>query len=405
MASHRLADLLQEQSFTEVESTVYKVLGKIGVKHTRWRPDAALRAMISGFCVLFAYASGTTALIAQMGFLVTARGKWLDIVGVNVYDLPRITVTRASGEVTFTNTSLVAYNVPAGDMTVSASGTGTEYEVPDAFAIPPRIGSVNGSVTVVATAKLSGTDGSAEAGQIDQTVTTLPGVTVSNSLPFVGVDPETDEAYRVRCRDSMSALSPFGPKAIYSYVAKTTKREDGTAIGVEKVRCVPDGIGGVDVYCATDTAGISTADAARIDYFVTGQANDYTVPSAEPLGITARVHSATPVTVPITYSVRCYASANLANYVDPSNPSATTDVRLKTLIAASIAERIKRLPIGGDEGKLAKSSIVAAISDARPEIFRVDVSSPAGDVTLAASEFVVVGAITPTVSIVPSGDL
>lgn len=401
MAEPRLADLLQEETATEIENLIYRVLTKLGVKHTLWKPDAALRVVIGALSVLTSYASGVRARIAESGFILTAHGPWLDIVGVYVYDLPRYTQTYATGAVTFTNTSLVAYSVAANDMTVSSSVTGVEY-VAGGFTIPPRIGSTNGTVTTTAVAKIVGAAASAGAGQISQVVTTLPGVTVANSLPFRGVDPETDDAYRVRLRDSMARLSPFGTKQAYSWVIKTALRSDQTSLGVEKIRCVPDGIGGVDVYCATDTAGISVDDVAFLEALVTGVANDYSVPSAEPLGITARVHSATPVTVPITYAVRCYASANLANYVDPENPGAPVDVKLKALIAESLAARISRLAIGGDEGTLTKSSLSAAIYDARPEIFRVDVAAPVSDVALASGEFAVIGTITASVTIVPS---
>jgi hypothetical protein len=56
-------------------------------------------------------------------------------------------------------------------------------------------------------------------GSITTTVTTLPGVTVTNLVTLVGTPAESNVAAAARCKLKLAALSPNGAKAAYQYLA------------------------------------------------------------------------------------------------------------------------------------------------------------------------------------------
>src|SRR5262249_36462305 len=103
-----------------------------------------------------------------------------------------------------------------------------------------------------------GASSTAAPNTITEFVTKLLGVEVTNAAPLVGLDAESDAALRVRCRDSLGALSPNGPPAAYRYWAKTAKRADGSPVGVTRVRLMPPpGDGSMQMYVASATGPVS----------------------------------------------------------------------------------------------------------------------------------------------------
>lgn len=377
-----LRDLVEELTPDQAESAVFKILDRLGVPTTNWKPDAVVRVVISAFAVLFSYATFVIAGIAQMGFLSLARARWLTLLARYRYGLERIEASFAEGEVTFANASASAYAIAANDMVVSATN-GAEYRVGAAFTIP-----AGGTVTVPVIAVESGAASSASAGNITSCVTPLPGVTVSNALQLGGLDDETDEELRARCQASTASLSPFGPRDSYRYWAQSSKRADGSTIQVDKVRTVADGMGRIDIYVAAEAGLLVSDDLAVIDANI--QRN------ATPQGVRAITQNATRYNISLTYTAAVYDTVNLS-----------TDA-IKSAIADSIYARMLRLPIGGDvlvegeAGHLYYDSIQTAISDALPQIFHTTLSVFSNGQPLAPSDFVVVTAVTGTITTVPA---
>lgn len=70
-------------------------------------------------------------------------------------------------------------------------------------------------------ADLAGPLGTAGPGAISQPVTVLSGVSVRNQGSFLGADWESNLNLAARCRLSIQALSPNGPRGAYQYFART----------------------------------------------------------------------------------------------------------------------------------------------------------------------------------------
>jgi hypothetical protein len=115
---------------------------------------------------------------------------------------------------------------------------------------------------------------------------------------------------------------------------------------------------------------------------------------ATPQCVTPSVVSVTGVTVNVTYDAWIYDSVG----IDPSDIEDAIEAALTTMFAAR--------PIGGDiiapasSGKLYQSLIVSTIKAVYPaDTFRVTVSAPAGDTSLAISEVAVLGSVSGTIHI------
>jgi hypothetical protein len=78
-----------------------------------------------------------------------------------------------------------------------------------------------GTLTLDFSADEAGSDSNAAAGEIDTLVTTMLGVTCSNdTLAALGIDEESDESLRERCRAKLGMLSPNGPARRYNAVVR-----------------------------------------------------------------------------------------------------------------------------------------------------------------------------------------
>ncbi len=72
--------------------------------------------------------------------------------------------------------------------------------------------------------------GTSVAGAINQAVTVVPGVVVSNPQSFVGTAAESNVALAKRCRLSLAALSPNGAAAAYEFFALTAYQALGPSL-------------------------------------------------------------------------------------------------------------------------------------------------------------------------------
>ncbi len=243
-----------------------------------------------------------------------------------------------------------------------------------------------GTLSLDVVADDPGSDGSASATDIDALVTTLLSVTCSNADTAVGLDEETDESLRSRCRDKLGSLSPEGPAAAYSYVARNP--DLALTSGVTRVRVYPDSTTGqVLVYLAGPSGGVSSGDRTLVETAI--------VTYATPLCITPTVLAASNHTIAVTYTVWLYASV--------SKTSSEVQAAIATALESLFAVR----PIGGDiippatTGAFDPSLIVSAIRAAFPDkVFKVTVAAPAASVALTNAEVPVLGAVSPTVHFV-----
>jgi hypothetical protein len=379
MSLYTLADVTTPETPASVEESIYDAISALGVRTAGWKPGGVARAIITGVSHVFAAWTQWSVQIAKMGWLELAEDDWLTLVAKYDYGVTRREATFAAGTVTIDNAGGGIYSFDPGDLIVVNSATGKTYR----NTATATIGALETDVDVAVAAVESGADATALPTQIDDFETSYTGLTVTNALSIVGLDAETDAALKIRCREAAVAASPLGPSDAYSFFAKKATRDDGTEIGITRVRTTADSDTG-DVSCvvATASGALSGPDLAA--------AGLYLYEHAAPLAVTLTVLNTTSRVVPVTYQA-WYRSA-----------SGVTPTEVEDAIADALAAMFAERPIGGDVisgnavGYLYLDTVRTAIGAARPEIFHVNVSAPVAAIALAANEVPELGTITGT---------
>jgi uncharacterized phage protein gp47/JayE len=372
-----LADLTNPLTRQDVEASIYATLDGLDVHHSAWKPASPVRTVIVGVSIVLAALSTLQAKIARSGFLELSEGEWLTQFARTVYRVERQGATFAAGEVTLTNSSGGIYLLDADDLIVVNTATGQTYRNTAAVTI----GAFALAVTVPIRATEAGTAGGAAADAIDTLSTTLTGVTCTNPVALVGRDAEKDRALRARCSEKLGSLSPFGPADSYAFAARAAVRADGSGVGITRIKITKDGYGNVGVIVATDTGETSAPDLAIVDLAV----QRWAVPEA----VTASVSSASPVVIDIAYEA----------WMHTSGVGTPNVAKVRDLIAASLRDLVLAEPIGGHRidggsGKLFAEAVRAVIGSTLPEIFHVELTSPASDIVLTSTQVAVLGTIT-----------
>lgn len=358
-----LDDLTTPLTREQVQASIYRVLGKVGVDTSTWKSGAVVRTMIVGVSLVLASFSTLQAQIARMGFLELAEKKWLTLVARYVYGVERRDATFATGEVTLTNSKGGVFDLDPSDLIVRNPKTGKTYRNTSRILLG-SVGSPTATLTVAVVADEAGSGSTAPPGDVTDLTTPLNGVSCTNVSAVVGLDEERDESLRTRCYEQLGALSPFGPWDAYSAAVRNAARADGSVVGVNRVRITKDGYGNVTAYVASASGpvdgelGDTTTDL--------GAADDAVQRWAAPLAVTAWTKSAIAKPLAISYEVWLYAT------------SGRTPDQIKDAIAARLTSFIASQPIGGNiignaDGQIYLDAIQAAIASALPEIFHVDV--------------------------------
>lgn len=374
-----ITDLITPMTVAESKAAIYDVLDTLGVPTTGWRSGSVVRTIVALNAVIYSAATQVMALLSRAGFRELASDDWLTLTADQVYGVERIAATFATGEVTLTNAGGGVYVLEAGDLVVSSSVTGKSY-TNTAEVNVPALGTVDAAIQAVE----SGSASTAGVGEVDTMVTALLGVTCANAGALVGTDEETDAALRSRCDNKLDALSPNGAAGAYAYVATTATRTDGTAIGVNRVRVSePSSTGLVTVTVADPDGTVAGEDVTTIGGLIQSQ--------VVPLGVTATVQSATAKAIAVTYELWIYTTAGLTN------------AEVESLVQDALVDWMSEQPIGGNVippagGKIFVHAIRSVIMSVSPYIINASVTVPAADVTLAATEVPILGAVTATVN-------
>ena len=383
-AATSLAELITPMTVAEASETIYAALAARGVKTTGWKPGAVVRTIVAALAIILAAFSRMQAAIAKSGFLDTAEGAWLTLLAFYVYSVTRDEGSFATGVVTCVNSTGSIYSGDPGDLVFINTASGKTYRNTEVFTI----GSMS-TVDIAIEAIEIGSDSTSLAGEIDDLVTTLNGVSVSNAADVIGSDAESDALLRLRCRESLGILSPNGPRDAYAYVARTTKRLVGSSIGVTRCVVIPDGYGNVDVYLATASGGVTgTVGDTSTDLGVIDEAIQLQV---VPEAVTATVQSATSLTVAVTYELWVRDTIGL------------TATQVEDAVNDALSAAISDVPIGGEviapaAGKVYIDTLEAAIDGALPagSIVKRTITVPAADVAVATNEAPVAGTMTAT---------
>lgn len=374
-----LSDLISTVEPEEAYQTELTGAAALGLTTSTWQSGDPTRTTFRVFGSLVSLWSKIAVNAIKGGLLDYSSGGWLTLLAPNMHGVSRIPQTAATCTVRLTNAGGGVYPITAGAITVAASSTGKTYRT-------QNTGTLNALDTLDLTvlAEEPGSDSSAGIGEIDTLVSpTLIGVTVANTTVAVGSDEETDAELKIRCRESLAALSPDGPSAAYAFIARSALRTDGTAIGVTRVR-VSSADGEVTVLLADPDGAPEPADVDRIDDLIQTQ--------VVPLGVTATVSAASGSTIAIVYTA----------FV----PTATgaSDAEIKAQILTSLEQYFATIPIGGfptavpATGKVYHDLLRARISDAVAEIFSVTLSTPPADVSMTSSTVGILGTVTGTIT-------
>jgi hypothetical protein len=239
----------------QVKTKIYEILAILRAPTTNWKPGGVTRLMIAAFAIIASALSITISLIAKSAFLSTSEGAWRTLVARYVFGTERLAATFANGTILLTNAQGGSFTKQPGEIIV-ANQNGKTYRNTGMVVIPSGPG---GTVTAPFAAEIAGTGANSGIGTVTTLVTTLTGVTITNAVPFIGRDDESDGSLYLRAMEKPQSLSPFGPRGAYDYFAKLAVRaSDGSDIGINRTVVSPSSVyNTVTVTVATPSGAVS----------------------------------------------------------------------------------------------------------------------------------------------------
>jgi hypothetical protein len=381
-----LSDLVSSQTTDEVVQTLVDILVAAGIPADQWRKAGSLSSLMRAGAMNFAAKTVERANNVSSNFLDFAAAlkdpTWLRARAKYDFDVDFIPATFATGKLSFDNTGSGIYGPFApGAVTAKMAGSipseNRYYTNTETFSLNP-----GDEIDVAFTAAAIGSSSTAAPGEIDELVTPLDGVTVTNALAFIGTDDELSADLLERTKESLGALSPNGPGDATKYIAKTPKYAATTGT-ITRVSTFTDKTTGyVTTYVATAAGPASDADVEIVRQAIEkwATANCRTNIVAPP----------TPLSVPITYTVWV-------------KNTAATEVQIKAAIAAQLVAYFSQVDIGGviippaTTGELDLDTLKGEIFAATPGVVKVSVTAPIADLVVANNELPTLGLITGTV--------
>ena len=387
MSGLALSDLISTLTSTQARATLLSLAQSLGLETTAWKALDPTRTLFYMVADLGASFSSTAVDIAASGFLAYAEGGWLTLHALNTYGVIRTPATFATGEVTLTNASASVYVIAVGDVIVQNSTSEKTYRNSSGGNLNP-----GSTLTLDFIATEAGSGSTSSATDIDTMVTNYLGVTCSNAAALIGADEESDAELRLACERARGALSPNGPQEAYEYIATHTLRADGiTRVDITRV-LVTSSSGAVTVTLAAENGAPIGADVTLCNTAIQNL--------VVPLGVTCTVQAATNNTIAVTYTA----------YIPSDWEGEDSD--LEDAIETALEEHFKLLPIAGQKksgggSKYAWTDDIKAIinhvnmgSEDAPDrpVFTTDLTLPAADVAIAATEVPKLGAVTATIT-------
>lgn len=319
---------------------------------TSWQAGSAALQVVEMDAEVTADVQAMVARVAALGFLDTATGPWLDLLGTYLYGLARELGEVARHVVTLSCAATAGpHNITEGQL-YFLSTSGKVFRSTGTATIPS-----GGSTTITVVAERPGASYNVGAGTITTMTTQLAGVTCTNAVDsqtVVGTDEETDTAYRARCRARWPSLGTGAVADTYDLWARTASSEVTKTL----VRASPTVEGEVDVFVAGDGGEVSAGALTDVE--------DYIVPRV-PLCATANVQNATESAQTVTATVYVAAESVAQAEIDCS---------------ANLERLFQELAIGGT---LYVSNIIEELSTPTG-VRNVTVSAPAADVELGETE-------------------
>lgn len=392
MATVSLATLLLQETKEAIYEKAINLAIAVGLPVSSWQAGDPTRSLYHLEAEILAALEVVVVNFIRSGFLdyaaeAAASGDdeaavWLKIRAEQDYNVTVPGASAATTDVVLTNGGGGFYEIDAGDLTFRSSLTDKTYRNTTGGTLNSGPGT---TLTVTVVADEPGSASSAGAGEIDELVTTLLGVTCSNATAAIGIDEQSPATTVRQCRDKLGTLSFMPPKEAFTFVARESTLTGTTA--VTRARSYSDSdTGEVLLYLAGPSGGVTEPDRALVE--------DAILQHATGLCITPTVASATAVPVAITYELWAYKGVN------------RTAAELQEDVEASLEQMFATRDIGGDitavggTGKLYTSLIKSTILGTHPQIFRVELSAPAIDVALTNAQVATLGTVTGTIHMV-----
>lgn len=282
--------------------------------------------------------------------------RWAAIFGIT-----RKPATKATGSVTLTGVNGSAINVG----TVFMRGDGAEFETTAAAAI------ASGTATVPVQAREAGDTGNTTDATAMSFISPISGIQASLTSGELagGTDTESDDSLRVRLLARLRKPPQGGSQTDYEQWALEVP-------GVTRV------------FVSPQEAGIGTVTVR----FMMDETYDDGIPASGDVDIVqAYLETKRPVTAEVFAVAPTAVALDFTIQLKKSNGTTETSPAIQNAVAAELADMIVRDAIPG--GKILISHIREAISVAAGEHDHI-VTVPAADVTHAAGEIAVMGAIT-----------
>jgi phage-related baseplate assembly protein len=373
------ASLILSETKEAIYAKGLQIGAALGLPVTTWAPGDPTRSDYYFIAEILETLEAVVGQLAKSSVLDESEGDWLIVKAEQDYGVTAVEATYATAACTLTNGGGGQYTIVAGDLTAKNTATGKTYRNVTGGSL---VG-VGATLSLDFVADEPGSGSNAAAGEIDALVTVLRAVTITNPAAAIGLDQESEDALRTRCREKLGSLSPNGPRDAYAYIAKSSEFTGSTEVTDARVYDDAD-TGDVEVYLrgasgAVSGDAVTAVLAAILEY-------------AAPLCITPAVASATNVTVAVTYQLWLYSA-------DSRSTSEIEDA-VEAALLAMLATR----PIGGDiitpgaNGYVYLRLIEATIKGVSPYAFRVALTLPAADVELDPDEVAVLGTVTATIT-------
>lgn len=218
---------------------------------------------------------------------------------------------------TITVTSVTSFTLDGSTFSGAWTGTGSAY-VPQTAAF---------------TADVAGTaSNAATANVVTQPVTSLIGVSVANTVPWVGSDTEGNVALADRCRLKLQSISVGGPKGAYEFFAKSSQVLAPTL-------SPPETVAGVITRALVTTSATGTVTVTI--------ANAGGAPPGGDVTATDDVIQAYAVPVSVTETTQAAANKSITAAINVFLPAAYNTAANTAMLTAAVSTYFQALPIGG----------------------------------------------------------
>lgn len=340
-----LEQLLQPRTRDQVLASLIAFLQAKGYPPTDWVEGSVQRTLVELQAAGLADLEALRVQIVRGGFLETAEGAWLDLLGQSAYGLVRKQATFARQTFRLTaQAGFGPYSIQPGQLW-AGNAAGLRFNNTEGGTLP-----LGGQLDLEFRAERPGAAYNLPLGSGTVLFTPLPGVNISNiAVLEAAIDPETDAAYRNRCRLRWAELGYGATRAAYeSWALSSTP-------SVTKVKILdnhPRGQGTVDVVIWGE-GGLGAGAVADCNAYIQLR---------RPLTADVQVYPATSVTIPITATIRLKAGHLAA---------------VQAAVASALGAFQRGLPIGATvyRSALIETLFVANVVD-------VALSAPVSDTSL-----------------------